>query len=466
MATIPSKIKVQLNGKERLQKLKEAFHEKYGQMPVFYACAPGRVNLIGEHIDYCGYAVLPMAIEQNILAAVSVSDSKTIQLANTDPKYKNFTVSVDGISIDRENPQWHYYFLCGVRGIQEHLSLSSLAGMCCVVDGTIPASSGLSSSSALVCCAGLVTMEANQKSLSKVTLAETCAKCERYIGTEGGGMDQSISFLAEEGTAKLIEFNPLRATDVRLPDGTLSGNTPGAHAQISQKLFSYPCKFQFQIFWNSIFMVKYRNQMLAKARGLDWSRLLKLGDVQKELQVSLEQMLELVEEALHPEPYSRDEICKTLGISAEQLCGNILSANTQHATDFKLYQRARHVYGEAARVLQFKAACDSSPANAVAQLGDLMNRSHASCRDLYECSCPELDQLVDICLQAGAVGSRLTGAGWGGCTVSMVPRERIDSFLQTVREHYYVPDARRSALEKQSLFVTRPGGGAAIFIEE
>lgn len=64
------------------------------------------------------------------------------------------------------------------------------------------------------------------------------------------------------------------------------------------------------------------------------------------------------------------------------------------------------------------------------------------------------------------MGSRLTGAGWGGCTVSMVPRERIDSFLQTVRERYYAPDARRSALEKQSLFVTRPGGGAAFFIEE
>ncbi|XP_016097081.1 N-acetylgalactosamine kinase-like [Sinocyclocheilus grahami] len=457
MATIPPKTKVQLSGKERLQKLKEAFHETYGQKPVFYACAPGRVNLIGEHIDYCGYAVLPMAIEQNILAAVSVSDSKTIQLANTDPKYKNFTVSVDGISIDRENPQWHYYFLCGVRGIQEHLSLSSLAGMCCVVDGTIPASSGLSSSSALVCCAGLVTMEANQKSLSKVTLAETCAKCERYIGTEGGGMDQSISFLAEEGTAKLIEFNPLRATDVRLPDGAVFV-IANCCVEMNKAASSH--------FNMRVVECRIATKMLAKARGLDWSRLLKLGDVQKELQVSLEQMLELVEEALHPEPYSRDEICKTLGISAEQLCGNILSANTQHATAFKLYQRARHVYGEAARVLQFKAVCDSSPANAVAQLGDLMNRSHASCRDLYECSCPELDQLVDICLQAGAVGSRLTGAGWGGCTVSMVPRERIDSFLQTVREHYYMPDARRSALEKQSLFVTRPGGGAAIFIEE
>ncbi|XP_052399908.1 N-acetylgalactosamine kinase [Carassius gibelio] len=457
MATIPPKIKVQLSGSERLQKLKQAFHEKYKQLPVFYACAPGRVNLIGEHIDYCGYAVLPMAIEQNILAAVSFSDSKTIQLANTEPKYKDFTVSVDGISIDRENPQWHYYFLCGVRGIQEHLSLSSLAGMCCMVDGTIPASSGLSSSSALVCCAGLVTMQANQKSLSKVALAETCAKCERYIGTEGGGMDQSISFLAEEGTAKLIEFNPLRATDVRLPDGAVFV-IANCCVEMNKAASSH--------FNMRVVECRIATKMLAKARGLDWSGLLKLGDLQKELQVSVEQMLELVEEALHPEPYSREEICQTLGISAQQLCEDILSANTQHATVFKLYQRARHVYGEAARVLQFKAVCDSSPASAVAQLGDLMNQSHASCRDLYECSCPELDRLVDICLQAGAVGSRLTGAGWGGCTVSMVPGERIDAFLQTVREQYYVPDARRSALEKQSLFVTKPGGGAAIFIEE
>lgn len=95
----------------RLQKIKDAFHQKYGETPFFYAYAPGRVNLIGEfinapntiiyfifficlfmfsgeHIDYCGYAVLPMAIEQNILAAVSLNDTQTIQLANIDPKYK------------------------------------------------------------------------------------------------------------------------------------------------------------------------------------------------------------------------------------------------------------------------------------------------------------------------------------------------------------------------------------------
>ncbi|XP_027028959.2 N-acetylgalactosamine kinase [Tachysurus fulvidraco] len=454
MAVNPPKIKVLLS--DRLQKLKKAFIGKYEETPLFYACAPGRVNLIGEHIDYCGYAVLPMAIEQNILAAVSMSNSQTIQLANIDPKYKDFTVSVSEITIDPANPQWHYYFLCGVKGVQEQLSLSSLAGIRCVVDGTIPASSGLSSSSALVCCAGLVTMEANQKSVSKVLLAETCAKCEHYIGTEGGGMDQSISFLAEEGTAKLIEFNPLRSTDVKLPDGAVFV-IANSCVEMNKAATSH-----FNI---RVVECRIATKILAKVRGLDCSSFQKLGELQTQLGSSLSKMMELVEEVLHPEPYSREEICSILGITSQQLCDDILSANTKHVTHFKLYQRARHVYSEAARVLHFKAVCDSAPADAVLQLGELMNQSHTSCRDLYECSCPELDQLVDICREAGAVGSRLTGAGWGGCAVSMVPTERIDSFLRTVKDGYYMPDARRAALLKQSLFVTRPAGGAAIFTE-
>ncbi|CDQ98128.1 unnamed protein product, partial [Oncorhynchus mykiss] len=118
MAAHPPKTKILISANKRLQNLKEAFEKKYGEAPLFYAQAPGRVNLIGEHIDYCGYAVLPMAIEQSILAAVTVNDSKKINLANTEPKYKDFTVSSEDMEIDKDNPQWYYYFLCGVKGIQ------------------------------------------------------------------------------------------------------------------------------------------------------------------------------------------------------------------------------------------------------------------------------------------------------------------------------------------------------------
>lgn len=457
MASNPPKRATVISANNRLQALKSAFEKKYEDSPQFYACAPGRVNLIGEHIDYCGYSVLPMAIEQNILAAVSVNKSATIQLANINPLYKDYSVSCsEDIVIDRDNPKWYYYFLCGVKGIQENFGITNLAGMSCVIDGTVPPSSGLSSSSALVCCAGLVTMEANERSLSKVALAEICAKCERYIGTEGGGMDQSISFLAESGKAKLIEFQPLRATDVKLPAGAVFVIS-NCCVEMNKAASSH-----FNI---RVVECRIATKMLAQARGLAYSRLVKLAQVQSELEASLDEMEALVEEVLHPEPYNREEICKALGITTEQFCSELLSANTQHVTHFKLYQRAKHVYSEARRVLQFKHVCNSEPADSLKLLGDLMNQSHFSCRDLYECSCPELDQLVELCLKSGAVGSRLTGAGWGGCAVSMVPIEKVDGFLKAVREGYFMNDPRRAAMEKQSLFVTKSGGGAAIFIE-
>ncbi|XP_005510108.2 N-acetylgalactosamine kinase isoform X4 [Columba livia] len=406
MATdAPSTLRVQLVEQPRLQKLKEMFLSKFGTAPEFYVRAPGRVNLIGEHIDYCGYAVLPMAIEQDILIAVKPVKSQVVQLANTDSSYLDFSTNVNNVQINKTKPQWHNYFLCGLKGIQEHFGLNNPTGMNCLLDGTIPPSSGLSSSSALVCCAGLVTLKANGKTLSKVELAEICTKSERYIGTEGGGMDQSISFLAEEGT------------------------------------------------------------LLAKSKGLDWKDMSRLHDVQSGLGVSLADMLTVVEAVLHPEPYSTEEISKCLGISLEELRSQGLSQNTQDVSTFKLYQRAKHVYSEAARVLEFKKICNEAPADAIQLLGELMNQSHISCREMYECSCPELDRLVDICLQFGATGSRLTGAGWGGCTVSMVPTDKLNTFMKNVGKAYYQTNVQRLALENNSLFATKPGSGALVFVE-
>ncbi|KAG2470726.1 GALK2 kinase, partial [Polypterus senegalus] len=403
----PPKLHVVVPEDERLQKVKEKFISKFGSPPLFYARAPGRVNLIGEHIDYCGYAVLPMAIEQDILAAVSPNPKQLIQLVNTNPAYLDFTIAASEIHIDKSKPLWQYYFLCGLKGVQ-------------------------------------------------VELAEICARCERYIGTEGGGMDQSISFLAEKGKAKLIEFSPLRATDVQLPSGAVFV-IANCCVEMNKAATSH-----FNI---RVVECRLAAKLLSKARGLDWKKVMKLGEVQTVLGANLPEMLTAVEELLHPEPYNREEICQLLGITIEELGSSILSQNTQDVTSFRLYQRAKHVYGEAERVLRFKDICAEAPDEAVQLLGELMNQSHASCRDLYECSCRELDQLVDICLQSGAVGSRLTGAGWGGCTVSMVPREKMDSFLLNVREAFYRADASRAALERQSLFVTKPGGGAAILTE-
>ncbi|XP_004835490.1 N-acetylgalactosamine kinase isoform X2 [Heterocephalus glaber] len=397
-----------------------------------------------------------MAVEQDMLIAVEPVETYILQLANTNPLYPDFSTSVNNIQIDKTKLLWHNYFLCGFKGIQEHFGLCDPTGMNCLVDGTIPPSSGLSSSSALVCCAGLVTLTVLGMRLSKVELAEICAKSERYVGTEGGGMDQSISFLAEEGTAKFIEFSPLRATDVRLPSGAVFV-IANSCVEMNKAATSH-----FNI---RVMECRLAAKLLAKHKSLQWDKVLRLEEVQAQLGISLEDMLLVTDDALHPEPYSPEEICRCLGISLEELRTQILSANTRDVPVFKLYQRAKHVYSEAARVLQFRKVCEDSPEDAVAQLGELMNQSHRSCRDLYECSCPELDQLVDICRTSGAQGSRLTGAGWGGCTVSLVPEDVLPGFLARVHAAYYQGSEHSAAPGQHSLFATKPGGGALVFLE-
>ncbi|XP_017532960.3 N-acetylgalactosamine kinase isoform X5 [Manis javanica] len=419
----PATRRVQVSEHPRLLKLKEVFKSKFGSLPKFYVRAPGRVNIIGEHIDYCGYSVLPMAIEQDMLIAVEPVKTHTLQLANTNPLYSDFSTSANNTEIDKTKPLWHNYFLCGFKGIQEHFGLSNLPGMNCLVDGNIPPSSGLSSSSALVCCAGLATLTVLGMSLSK---------------------------------AKLIEFSPLRATDVKLPSEAVFV-IANSCVEMNKAATSH-----FNI---RVMECRLAAKLLAKYKGLQWDKVLRLEEVQAKLGVSLEEMLLITEDALHTEPYSPEEVCRCLGISLQELRTQILSPNTQDVLIFKLCQRAKHVYSEAARVLQFKKMCEEAPDDMVPLLGELMNQSHASCRDMYECSCPELDQLVDICRKFGAPGSRLTGAGWGGCTVSIVPADKLPSFLANVHEAYYQQSARSLVPEEQRLFATKPGGGALVFLE-
>ncbi|XP_062509846.1 N-acetylgalactosamine kinase-like [Corticium candelabrum] len=191
---------------KRFDTLETLFVAKYNRKPDFYARAPGRVNIIGEHIDYMGYAVLPMAVQQDILIACGKNDSNTLNIANSDgAKFPEFHANVSDCEIEKGGA-WHNYFLCGFRGIVEQLGLTSPVGMDVIIDGDVPMAAGLSSSSALVCCSGLATMHGNGGQLTKVEIADVCTWCERYIGTEGGGMDQSISFLAEAGQVCVSSF--------------------------------------------------------------------------------------------------------------------------------------------------------------------------------------------------------------------------------------------------------------------
>lgn len=139
------------------------------------------------------------------------------------------------------------------------------------------------------------------------------------------------------------------------------------------------------------------------------------------------------------------------------------------ATHFKLFQRASHVYSEAKRVHLFRETVMSnlSDDDVLEKLGDLMNQSHKSCSTLYECSCPELEELVKVCQDSGAVGARLTGAGWGGCAVALVKDNIVPSFVLNLKEAFYRSRIERGLINHNDLglyvFASKPSSGAAIF---
>ena len=455
------------SNERRYENLVRQFGIKYGEKPRFVARAPGRVNLIGEHVDYCGYGVLPMALEQDVAIACCPSDSDTLELSNVDSaKYGDFSCPANTYEI--KNLQWYNYFLCGHKGIavrEQEGGGGKMHGMKVLVDGNVPPQSGLSSSSAMVCCSTLATIVANDLQLpSKTQLAELCARTEKYIGTIGGGMDQAISFLAEKGSAFMIDFNPLRPSRLQLP--------PDHNFVVANSLVSANKAASNSRFNDRVVECRLAAKIIAKRKGLDWQSLHILKEAQEKLGAQLSQMAGVVEECLHKETYTKEEVCQILEIPPDKLIEEVLPGVSEKAkqaakemSEFKLFQRASHVFQEAHRVVRFKEIAStgsSDPTATASQLGELMNQSHDSCRDLYECSCPELDELVRVCQSSGALGARLTGAGWGGCVVCLVPSATVSGFLTSVSERYYNSISKEKVHD--NLFATQPGPGAGLWL--
>lgn len=209
--------------------------------------------------------------------------------------------------------------MSGHKGILDKFNLEYSKGFNVCVWGCVPKSAGLSSSSALVVCSALATLHANNLDLSKNELAETCAVSERYVGTQGGGMDQAISCLGQAGCAKLIDFNPLRVHNIDLPEG-------------SQFVITNSCveanKAASNYFNTRVVECRIATQILAKSQGLDWRKIKKPIELQKALNCSLLELIDLTENNLHKDLYTNDEICKILETTQQELILNSLTQNT------------------------------------------------------------------------------------------------------------------------------------------
>ncbi|KAF7560796.1 hypothetical protein G7046_g3354 [Stylonectria norvegica] len=476
------------------------FESIYGRPASFIARSPGRVNIIGEHIDYSLYSVLPMAITADAILAVATTPLQPddthfrIRIANVQgDKFaaSDMSFPLEGdIFIDATKFVWTNYFQSGLRGALELLRKKHGHGlrpcnMDLLMDGTVPVGGGLSSSAAIVSTSSLAVMVANgEESVDKTELTELAIVSERAVGVNSGGMDQAASVFSEHGSALFVSFSPsLTARPVKFPPTNPELCFVIVQSFVtSNKQVTGPIHYNLRVVECSM-AAAYLNAVLnppgtqlpADAGPLgvslngfhdtyfyhqNTSDYAAAKSVSKEEE--LKKLIELTKATLtQEEGYTREEVAKVLNITVDQLGERFMSRLSVRADRFKLRQRALHVFSEALRVLEFltllerpilTGASDTSAYNQ--QLGDLLNATQDSCRDLYECSCPELDSICAISRKAGAYGARVTGAGWGGCSVHLVPVDKVAAVKEALEREYF-SGLELSAEEKEHAVVFR-----------
>ena len=359
-----------------LSDIRQRFAEIFGGEPAAVVRAPGRVNLIGEHTDYNDGYVLPVAIDRSVLVAAAPRDDRQVVIHALDFG-ESVAFSLDDIEYDQVNPWSNYqrgvaYFL-EERGIE-------LPGLNAVVGGDVPIGSGLSSSAAVEVSMAYTWQVLAGFNLSRVELALLCQRAENeFVGINCGIMDQFISALGQRDHALLIDCRSLRHQPVPLP--------PEAAVVVADTMKR-----------RGLVDSEYNTRRQECGEGV---RILQryLPQVQALRDVSTDQFVEYKEQL--PE---------------------------------KVRRRCRHIIYENERVLKGVAALQADDLDA---FGRLMNESHASLRDDYEVSCLELDIMAEAAWKVdGVYGSRMTGAGFGGCTVSLMAEEALDDFRGQVAATY------------------------------
>jgi len=363
--------------KQRVKEITEKFNEVFASAPEVIVRAPGRVNLIGEHTDYNDGYVLPVAIDRDILIAASSTKDLTVSLYSV-----NFdrvsAFSLNHIERARTN-KWSNY----IRGVawmlkkrRKHIHGANMA-----IQGDVPLGAGLSSSAALEVAAAMAFQTLYGFEMTGEEMALLCQAAENeFVGVNCGIMDQFISRLGKKDHALFIDCRTLESAPVPVSSDN------------------------------------------AKVIVADTMR--KRGLVNSEYNIRREQCEEAV------------------SILKSYLPG-IRALRDVTVSDFRRYgfqlpptvrRRAEHVVMENERVLK---SIEALRHGKLSLFGRLMNQSHESLRDLYEVSCRELDALVEAAWKIpGVYGSRMTGAGFGGCTVSLVANDSVDIFLQRVPEEY------------------------------
>lgn len=441
--------------KDRLGALVEQFRKRFSRAPTFVALAPGRVNLIGEHTDYNGYPVLPAAMERHIAVAAAPRSDELVTAQATAPRFDLCTFSLRAPLQPASAGHWGNYVKAAAQLLLARRSDPRGADL--LVDGTIPAGAGLSSSSALVVGAGLALLaSAGISGLSRLSLAEEFAEAEQFVGTMSGGMDQACCLLAQEQCALRIDFFPLRVRPVSFPAGH---HIVVCHSLVTAEK-SGPARTAYNLrVWECRVAARVLAFLLNRLRPLSIDR---LADLERHFpSVPRHSFVDLLADHIPDRPLSLDEIARVLKADVGTFLPERTKAPLPLDTPLSIVRRARHVFSEATRVELAEQALREGD---LRTLHGAMRASHASCRDDYEVGCSELEALVKAATESGALGARLTGAGFGGCTVQLVQTEQLPEFFERIDQTFYAPRLPHQRCFADYRFAFRPSSGAKLVV--
>ena len=401
----------------RITSIKQKFEETFGGPPTFIASAPGRVNLIGEHTDYNDGYVFPVAIDKYLNIAARKRPDRRVALYALDVN-DSWEFCLDTLSsIPPQAPAWSHY-LIGVASLLQ-ASGREIAGIDAVITGDVPIGAGLSSSAALSVAATLAFLTAGseletvESEDNKKKLAALCQRVEHeFVDVKCGIMDQTISLLGKENHALFLDCRSLEYEHIPL--------------NLSEH-YIVICNTKVK---RELAASEYNKRRAECERGVDiMSRW--VPDISSLRDIALTDFKKHEEE---------------------------LPALTQKRCRYVIEENARVL--DAVSVLKGRSQRTSEKTDeSLIQFGSLMNASHNGLRDDYEVSCKELDLLTDIARSiTGVIGSRMTGAGFGGCTVSIVHKDALEIFQTRVTTKYH----EQTGIEPE-IYLCNVSDGAQVF---
>lgn len=379
-----------------VERVRQGFGAQFGREPDILVHAPGRVNLIGEHTDYNDGFVLPCAIPFGTTVALGRrADSKVEAVAlDLDAATDRFDLAIAPGRLAEGHWANH---LRGVTTALPHFGFAT-TGADIAIAGNVPQGAGLSSSASLGVALGLgLSTLAAAYEADRVALARAAQWSEHhYVGCACGIMDQLASACSTDGRALLIDCRSNSGEDVAVPA-------------------------------NAAIVIVHSGV----TRGL-------------------------VDSAYNERRAQCEAAARHYGVAALRDLDTIALETGRTELDDASFRRARHVVSENARTI---AAADALRTGNLCQLGDLMRASHASLRDDFEVTVPQVDALADRMNAAigSEGGARMTGGGFGGCLVAVLPAEGVNALCAAIREHWDT-----AGIEHQLLLAVRPSAGAAL----